>query len=270
MTALQMIYKASYEFLLKMLPEGITEDRLQDYFVGDSRDFSSLQDVFIQLIHSAQNYQRMPNVIKFDQRKDDMAVILYDYNFHKIKDMDVDELYQILRKRYNASGKDSKQNSWYKWSRSIIDAAKFMSEFEDVEDFKVFVDRFSYNLPTRMALPLLIEKKISGIGFALACDSLKELGYLDYPKPDVHIKEVFYQIGVAEKDDIAVFEVIDKMAAECKEIDADVSPYKIDKILWLICSGKFYKDGITIGQHKDELIQYINEKMIDNRTNVLL
>ena len=40
-TALQMIYKVSYEFLLKMLPEGITEDRLQDYFVGDSRDFSA-------------------------------------------------------------------------------------------------------------------------------------------------------------------------------------------------------------------------------------
>ena len=94
--------------------------------------------------------------------------------------------------------------------------------------------------------------------------------YMLYPNPDVHIKEVFYQIGVAEKDDIAVFEVIDKMAAECKEIDADVSPYKIDKILWLICSGKFYKDGITIGQHKDELIQYINEKIVGNQTNVLL
>lgn len=94
--------------------------------------------------------------------------------------------------------------------------------------------------------------------------------YMLYPKPDVHIKEVFYQIGVAEKDDIAVFEVIDKMAAECKEIDADVSPYKIDKILWLICSGKFYKDGIAIGQHKDELIQYINEKIVGNQTNVLL
>jgi hypothetical protein len=264
-----MIYKVSYEYLLQMLPEEITEERLQDYFVGDSRNFSSLQDVFVQLIHSAQNYQRMPNVIKFDQRKDDMSEVLYDYDFYKIKDMDVDELYQILRKRYNANGKDSKQNSWYKWSRSIIDAAKFMSEFEDVEDFRMFVDRFSYNLPTRMALPLLIEKKISGIGFALACDSLKELGYLDYPKPDVHIKEVFHQIGVAEKDDIAVFEIIDKMAAECKEIDSTVSPYKIDKILWLLCSGRFYKDDISIGQHRDDLIQFI-KKEIDNRTNVLI
>jgi hypothetical protein len=262
LTELQMIYKASYDYLLQMLPEKITEQRLQDYFVGDSQDFLSLRDVFVQFIHSAQNYQRMPNVIKFDQRKEDMSDVLCDYDFYKIKDMDVDELYQILRKRYNIGGKDSKQNSWYKWSKSVVDAAKFMSEFKDVEDFKLFVDRFSYNFSTRMALPLLIEKKISGIGFALACDSLKELGYLDYPKPDVHIKEVFYQIGVAEKDDIAVFEVIDKMATECKEIDRKVSPYKIDKILWLICSGKFYKDDISIGQHRDELIQYIKEARV--------
>lgn len=259
MTKLQIIYKAAYDYLLQIVPEKITTDCLQDYFVGDSRDFSSLQDVFIQLLHSAQNYQRMTNVIKFDQRREEMKDILYGYDFQKVKEMEVDDLYQILKKKYNASGKDSKQNSWYKWSRSVIDAAKFMNEFKDMEDFKLFVDRFAYNLPTRMALPLLIEKKISGIGFALACDSLKELGYLDYTKPDVHIKEVFYQIGVCDKEDSTVFEIIDRMAVECKEIDASVTPYKIDKILWLICSGKFYKDGVTIGQHRDELITHINE-----------
>lgn len=256
-----MIYKTSYDFLWKILPEEITQERLQEYFVGDNQEFSSLRDVFIQFIHSAQNYQSMQNVIKFDQRKEDMSDVLYDYDLYKIRDMDVNELYQFLRKRYNAGGEDSKYNSWYKWSRSVVDAAKFLSGFANVEDFKLFVDRFSYNLSTRMALPLLIEKKICGIGFALACDSLKELGYHDYSKPDVHIKEVFYQIGVAEKDDIAVFETIDRMAAECKEIDSDVSPYKIDKILWLICSGKFYKDGITIGQHRDDLICRINENL---------
>ena len=83
MTELQMIYKASYDYLLQMLPEKITEPRLQDYFVGDSQDFLSLRDVFVQFIHSAQNYQRMPNVIKFDQRKEDMSDVLCDYDFIK-------------------------------------------------------------------------------------------------------------------------------------------------------------------------------------------
>ena len=57
-----------------------------------------------------------------------------------------------------------------------------MSNFTDVDDFRSFVTQFDYNKPTRMALPLLISTKISGIGFALACDCLKELGFLSYPK----------------------------------------------------------------------------------------
>ncbi len=51
------------------------------------------------------------------------------------------------------------------------------------------------------------------------------------------------------------------MAIESKELDSEVSPYKVDKILWLICSGKFYKDGIYIGSHRDRLIQYLKEKL---------
>ena len=34
---------------------------LDKYFLGDSRDFSSLKDIYVQFIRSAQNYQRMPN-----------------------------------------------------------------------------------------------------------------------------------------------------------------------------------------------------------------
>ena len=107
---------------------------------------------------------------------------------------------------------------------------------------------------TKMALPLLISTKISGIGFSLACDCLKELGFLDYPKPDVHLIEVYSQLGLSKKDPISVFEAIVDMAEFCKEIDPDVTPYKIDKIMWLICSGKFYLDGISIGKHKEDFI----------------
>lgn len=56
-----------------------------------------------------------------------------------------------------------------------------------------FVSRFDYNISTRMALPLLISTKISGVGFALACDTLKELGFTNYPKPDVHMMDAVYQ-----------------------------------------------------------------------------
>ena len=253
-------YREAYLYLINMLPEKLSELDLEKYFVGDRRDFGSVQDVYEQFIYSAQNYQRMPNVIKYDTRREQIKAILKNFDVHQIKTMDVDVLYQSFRKEFNVTSRDSKQNSWRKWSRSAIDVAKFMSDFSTVDDFRGFVKQFDYNKTTRMALPLLISTKISGMGFALACDTLKELGYLNYPKPDVHLIEVFSQLGLSEEDPISVFETIVEMAEVCKELDPDSSPYKLDKIIWLICSGKFYLDDISVGRHKDDFIQYMTTR----------
>ena len=257
---MQRIYAEAQKYLLGMLPASMQPVDLNKYFIGDRRDFASLQDIYEQFIHSAQNYQGMPKVIKYDERREQIKGILHDFDVQIIKKLEVDELYQTFRKEFKVISRDSKQNSWRKWSCSAIDAAKFMSNFKDVDDFRAFVAQFDYNLPTRMALPLLISTKIKGIGFALACDILKELGYLNYPKPDVHLIEVFSQLGLSEEDPISVFEAIVEMADVCKEIDPESSPYKLDKIIWLICSGRFYLDDISVGRHKDDFIKCMLEK----------
>ncbi len=249
------IYSAAKEYLIHMLPDNMNESDLQKYFVGDRRDFNTLKDVFEQLIYSAQNYQSMPNIIKYEQRQEEIRSILKNFDIEEIQKMDADELYYDFREKFQVTSKDSKYNGWYKWSKSVIDSARFMGNFKDVSDFKGFVSQFDYNLLTRMALPQLISSKISGIGFALACDCLKELGYLNYPKPDVHLIEVFSQLGMSEEDPISVFETIVEMAEVCQENDCTVTPYKIDKVFWLICSGRFYLDDISVGRHKDEFIQ---------------
>ena len=264
----QILYKAAYSYLLKLLPEGMNEVMLQKYFVGDRRDFNSLEDVYEQMIQSAQNYQRMPNVIKFVERRDTVKEILFDYDFAKIANLDIEELYQTFRREYSVTSADNNFNSWHKWSKSIIDAAKFMNNFKDVKDFKWFIKQFEYNLPTRIALPLLLSAKISGMGFALACDCLKELGYTTYSKPDVHLVEVFKRLGISDKDPILVFEAIVKMAEDCKEIDETVTPYKIDKVIWLVCSGRFYLDEVSIGRHKEDFIVLMeNQFMATNDNN---
>lgn len=255
------IYKCAYEYLLKILPDKLTESDLEKYFKGDRAKFKSLKDVFIQIIHSAQNYQRMPNVIKFDERYNEFKKILFDFDYTVIADMTANDLYQLFRKEFKVTSKDTKMNSWYKWSKSVIDASKFINNFKDVDDFKRFVKLYDYNTVTRMSLPLLISSKISGIGFALACDMLKELGYLNYPKPDVHIIDIFQQLNLSDDNPINVFEAVVKMADDCTSYDATVTPYKIDKILWLISSGKFYLDDITIGRNKDDFIAYTKSKL---------
>lgn len=49
-------YTAAYQYLLDMLPEEISEAELQKYFIGDRHDYASVQDIYEQFIHSAQNY----------------------------------------------------------------------------------------------------------------------------------------------------------------------------------------------------------------------
>lgn len=253
------IYIAAYEFLKNMTPEGV---ELEKYFLGDSRNYKSLTDIYVQIIHSAQNYQSMPNVINFAKRKDKIEEILYGFDYSRVQELSVEELYQRFRNEFHVTSTDSKRNSWYKWSHSIVDAANFMNDFVDINDFKEFVGRFDYNVSTRMALPLLISTKISGIGFALACDLLKELGFTNYPKPDVHMKDVFSGIGLSEWDDYSNFEAITRMANFCSKDDASVTPYKVDKVFWLICSGRFYlekPEEIRVHSKKQELIEYLNK-----------
>lgn len=253
-----IVYKAACDFLNRMTPHGIDLGR---YYVGDNKDYNSLNDIFFRFIVSAQNYQSMPNVIGFEKRKEAIKELLYNFDYNKIKDVSANELYYSFRERFQINSADSKRNSWYKWSCSIVDSAKFISEFSDVKDFKSFVNRFDYNVSTRMALPLLISTKIKGIGFALACDTLKELGFTDYPKPDTHLREVFVSTNLSDKDDYSIFEAITKMAKASKRIDNDVTPYKVDKVFWLICSGKYYLEKpteITVKGMKKELIELIN------------
>lgn len=255
-------YDLAYSYLVEHLPEGLTEKNLNKHFICENANYKSIEELFVRFITSAQNYQGMPKVIKFDARKDAVKKILFNYNLEKVLNKwNVESLYQRFRKEFDVKSEDSKMNSWHKWSNSIIDSAKFLKEFKDVNQFKQFAGLFKFNVHTRMALPLLISQKIKGIGFALACDALKELGFVEYPKPDVHLMDILSEIGMCERNEIAVFETIVKIAEKCRETDKSITPYKIDKILWLIGSGKF-DDNNQIKSMKKDFIAYMKEMKV--------
>ena len=73
----------------------------------------------------------------------------------------------------------------------------------------------------------------------------------------MHIKDIVkvllkIELGV-EISDISAYEIIIDIATK-----SNVSPYKLDKILWLICSGKFYEHDTKIKSHKEEFINRLN------------
>ena len=105
-------------------------------------------------------------------------------------------------------------------------------------------------------LPLLIPTELFGFQFALTCDFLKDLGFTNYGKSDVHIKailEAYGFISEEESEDLILEKIFDMSK------DANVSCYEFDKVLWLIGSGNFYKhpefgNNGFIGKMKDDFI----------------
>lgn len=128
----------------------------------------------------------------------------------------------------------------------IIRGAKFFSNFQDEHDFIAWCRNFLAGTPyLRKALPLTISINIPGLGFATACDFIKELGpFNQFIKPDVHIKDVFNGLEIEQLpyhrksyEDIAVFDAVVNFA-----IIINQPEYWVDKVIWLICSRDFHRN----------------------------
>ena len=108
----------------------------------------------------------------------------------------------------------------------------------------------------------MISTEIDGIGFPLACDFLKEIGCLEYGKPDVHVKKILAGLGFIEKKykstpkaDYETFKILNRIA-ESNQTTA----FEVDKLIWLIGSGRFYNSGISIGRKATEFISYCKKQ----------
>src|SRR3989338_4740883 len=138
---------------------------------------------------------------------------------------------------------------------SVIQFEKKEKEFKPIL-FDNFIKTFAHNKYTKAALPMLLSKEISGFGFALACDFLKELGYRDYPKPDVILIDIFYRLGLSKSDE--QYEVYKSIVEMSEAVGEDA--YTVDKIFWLIGSGKLAGNK-SIGRNREEFIKSVKTKL---------
>jgi len=105
---------------------------------------------------------------------------------------------------------------------------------------------------------MLLSREIEGFGFALSCDFLKEMGYIDFPKPHVHLRDIFKALRLCSEktDNYQLFKAVIRVANH-----AGVSAYNADKVFWLIGGGYFYADPHLgnegrVGSRKKEFIEY--------------
>jgi hypothetical protein len=252
---LQSIYHKAEAFLLSVSPISSTE--LQEYF-NIKMQFSTINDIAFRLFYSLQNNTMMPNVIKFWQRQDEMKKILFDYDVIQITTnyKELDALYEKFKAVFPVKNADSKFNLWLKYAKGILDGSKFLCSFTSAQEFDNYIKSRTKTEEDTIQIIWDIKNQIHGFGFALVCDFLKELGYTRFPKPDVHLKNIFVALNLCENDDIAVFKAIINMADAVNE-----TPYKVDKIFWLIASGGYYLHAQKIRGNKDSFIKFIQDNL---------
>lgn len=217
----------------------------------------TINDIYKQLIASSQNANMKAGVIgrSLDGKVESLGRVLCEFDPAKFiqRKLKADDLLNEIREHLKPRGRirDSARSIWPQFCRTAIAGANFLNQFKKGDDFVVWAKHFYDDQRSISALPLLIKQEIPGFGYALACDFLKELGFVNYGKPDVHIKDIFIGCGVCEEktSDYALQKTIREIAGA-----SGTTPFAVDKIFWMIGSGQI-GPSINIGGKKKEFIE---------------
>ncbi|ARD45868.1 hypothetical protein [Colwellia sp. PAMC 21821] len=266
------LYQYAIEFVIKNAGDDFSSSDLDKYLVPekDREKPKSINRLYQSILESAQNVQMSPNVIgkAISGEKGNIRPLGSFLSGFSPKKTMLDfgtltdsELLNRILPTLAIQPHPEKRKLWLRYCKTITSAAKFLSQFETDVNFYEFIDQYYQDKKIRPFLPMLLSYEIDGIGFALACDFLKELGYVQYGKPDTHIKDIFIELGIligaskqSSKADYLSLKIIDEIA----DIN-DITPYAVDKILWLVCSGNYYLDDLDIGNQKKAFISLVRE-----------
>jgi hypothetical protein len=257
-------YSLARDFLLQSGEDkGVTPELVEEYLHLSTPRPDALPGIYESVLVSAQSAERKAIVIggaiggvhklKPVLCSFDPAQIVRKYDTEQDVFEDV-----MTRLRPIGNINRSSRGLWPQYCRTILSGARFLSQFASAEEFYEWVDTFDrLDDRARAALPMVLAQEIDGFGFALACNFVKELGYENFSKPDVHVKDIFWALELSPwgTSDYEVFKAVARVAS-----NVGVTPYNVDKLFWLIGSGYFYENpeiGINgkIGRRKKQFIE---------------
>lgn len=259
------LYQFAYSYLLSF--NGVDEELIERHCTPAINKPKTMNILFERLCVTAQNKQMYTNVIgKSIGGVPKLKHVFCDFDPYKMSKKYGENdngllLNEIVKKVLKGKEiRSTNRSIWPQYCRTVIDSAHFLSRFKTTSELFGFFDSYANDSRFVSGLPLIISMEIYGVGFALACDFLKEIGYIQYGKPDVHIKSLFLALGLirdknALQSDYDSLKVINEIAEAC-----NVSAFKVDQVLWLVGSGNFYKTGLKIGRHRDDFIKKLNKE----------
>jgi hypothetical protein len=226
----------------------------------------TLAAIYERLLRSAQSAQSMPNVIGGSIGGiERLGAVLFSFNPAAVAERyprseeGCRRLFDDITEQLAPRGKlnYNSRSLWRRFCGTVTSGAAFLAQFPDAQAFYAWVEPFDLDEDGRIEVATKIARQIDGIGFALACDFLKEVGFANFSKPDVHIKEIFLQLGLSRsKDDVDVFKAVGRVAR-----NAGVTPHEVDQLFWLVGSGDIYFAGRRIANSRAEFIAYAREAL---------
>lgn len=270
MKNIEAIDKRAYQLAREYLPSrgitGITAALMDKYLnpLSLNPKPTSKETIYQRILESAQNANMKAGVIgRSIGGVERLSVVLADFNAKAVLDKYADDSKAVLddiveQLKPNGVIRRTSRSIWPHYCQTILSAANFIEQFSSASDFFNWVDFFNRDDRARASLPMLLSREIEGFGFALSCDFLKEMGYVNFPKPDVHLRDIFTALRLCPEktDDYQLFKAVIRVANH-----AGVSAYNADKVFWLIGSGYFYADPHLgnegrVGSRKKEFIEY--------------
>lgn len=193
-----------------------------------------------------------------------LGATLEDFDPHRLLGRwnDPEKLLNHLLPLLQPQPAENRRLLWRQFCRTILSAAGFLARFPDDASFAAWVGHFRQSRDTAKALPLVLAQKIDGFGVALAADFLKEMGFSEYVKPDVHINDIAWELGLS-RSKTNYRRMCDMM--HMADL-AEMTGYSLDRIFWLVGSGRFYRTvgrnekKLEIGQGRASFIQAVKNK----------
>jgi hypothetical protein len=246
----------------------ITRQLIKTYMDGNGNYVSSLNDVYRCLIGTLQNANRLPNVIKFYKGLDTHCFLGFDH----MKMLDTyGKSIRKLRLAVKELNPDVAVNGvlWERFLTGVLDAAKWLSQFNNFKSFKNYLNAFHQKGPIgiNILISVLSDGRIKGLGPALAFNFIKDLGLgisKDVAKPDTHTIKTMVALGLCKSSNNEE-DVVEAIAFVASKVG--ISTFAMDKILWLANSGNFHDDNFgrlwgtsQTGKHRAIVVNAIKAK----------
>ncbi len=191
----QRVYSLAREYLLSL--DTVTPEMLNRHlFISADERPNLLSGIYERLLGAAQGGNMGPTVIgqaiggvdKLESLLGGFQPAAVVEKYGGDWEAVLDDI--VIQLKPRGKIRRTSRSLWPRFCKTIISGAEFLAQFDEATDFYQWVDIFDQDDRVRPALPMLLSFEVDGIGFPLACDFIKDLGYLNFCKPDVHLKTI--------------------------------------------------------------------------------